>query len=298
MQATPRLRRVSSDEDLEAWVQVRNVVVPNEPTSVEEMRVDEDGRLLLIAELEDVLVGCGITRRSAFAGRGSLAVRVLPAFRRRGIGTAVLLALCDHVRDLGRDELFFSVYADDPGSIAFADRFGKELDYRLELIRTVGVEEPALWPEGIEGVALDGRREELLRAAWPLALQGHDDMPLPGDVTIDLDDWLRNEATHPGGSFVALDRGEVVGYAGLLERADDPALAEHGLTVVRRDYRGRGIAYALKRAQLRWAAEAGIRRLVTWTQKGNEPMQALNRRLGYVDHARVLLYTGPLPPRE
>jgi hypothetical protein len=27
-------------------------------------------------------------------------------------------------------------------------------------------------------------------------------------------------------------------------------------------------------------------------------MQALNRRLGYVVHARVLLYTGPVPPNE
>ena len=96
----------------------------------------------------------------------------------------------------------------------------------------------------------------------------------------------------PGGSFVALHGGEVVGYAGLRERADDPTLAEHGLTVVRRDYRGRGIAYALKRAQLRWAAEAGIHELVTWTQQGNKQSETLNRRLGYVDHARVLVYVG------
>ena len=71
-------------------------------------------------------------------------------------------------------------------------------------------------------------------------------------------------------------------------------MAEHDLTVVRRDYRGHGIAYALKRAQLAWASRAGVRQLVTWTLKGNEPMQTLNRRLGYVDHARALIYTAPL----
>ncbi len=95
-------------------------------------------------------------------------------------------------------------------------------------------------------------------------------MPLPGDVSFDLEEWLRDEATRPDGSFVALEHGEVVGYAGLLEHANGSAMAEHGLTTVRRDRRRRGIAHALKRAQLEWAARSGLVQLVTWTQKGNE----------------------------
>ena len=96
--------------------------------------------------------------------------------------------------------------------------------------------------------------------------------------------------------LLALGLNIVVGYAGLLEHANGSAVAEHGLTVVRRDRRRRGIASALKRAQLEWAARSGLVELVTWTQKGNEAMQAINRGLGYVDHSRVLTYTGPLPP--
>ena len=38
-----------------------------------------------------------------------------------------------------------------------------------------------------------------------------------------------------------------------------------------------------------------MRELVTWTQRGNEPMQELNRKLGYVDRSRVLTFQGPLP---
>ena len=295
MPPTPRLHRVSSREDLQAWVDVRNAVVPNEPTSLEEMQVDEEGRLLLLATIDGIVAGCGIARRSHFAGRGFVAPRVLPAFRGRGIGTMVMRALCDHVRDLGRNELTFFVAADDPGSIAFADRFGHEVDYRLQQVRVVGVEQPVAPPDEIELVALDGRREALLRAVWPLALQAHEDMPLPGEVTLERDAWLREEATLPDGSVAALHHDEVVGYAGLLEHPNEPAVAQHGLTAVRRDFRRRGIGLALKRAQLAWASRNGIRELVTWTQKGNEPMQALNRRLGYVDHARVLIYTGPLP---
>jgi GNAT superfamily N-acetyltransferase len=110
-----------------------------------------------------------------------------------------------------------------------------------------------------------------------------------------LDEWLRTEATRRDGSFAALAGTELVGYAGMWEHANGTATAEHGLTAVRRDQRRRGIATALKRTQLHWAAKAGVHELVTWTQRGNEAMQALNRKLGYLDRARQLTFQGPLP---
>ena len=285
--------------DLDAWARVKNAVVPNEPVTAEQIHAtDEDGRLLLLAELDGNLAGCGGAMASHFAGRGFVAPRVLPEFRRRGVGTALLHALSDHIRTLGRSELTSFVYADEPDSIAFAERHGqKVVDYQLEQIRLIGSEPASEPPEGIEIVSLGEDRDELLRAAWPVALEGYADMPLPGDVSFELDEWLRDEATRAAGSFVALEDGDVVAYAGLLAHANGSATAEHGLTVVRRDRRGRGIALALKRAQLAWASRSGVVMLVTWTQKGNETMQAINRRLGYVDHARVLTYVGPLPPQ-
>lgn len=99
-------------------------------------------------------------------------------------------------------------------------------------------------------------------------------------VTISLDDWLADEGTLPGGSVVALDGDEIVGYSGLC-RLSEPGLAEDGLTVVRRSWRRRGLADALKRTKLAWAADNGISEIVTWTQRGNEAMRALNERLGY-----------------
>lgn len=297
MGVAPLLRPVESGADLDAWARLKSAIVPNEPVTAEQLHAtDEDGRLLLLAEVDGSLAGCGIAARSHFAGRGFVAPRVLPEFRRRGVGTALLLALADHVRALGREELISFVYADEAESVAFAERFGQEVvDYQLEQIRLIGAEAPSSSPPGVEIVSLEGRREELLRAAWPVALEGYADMPLPGDVSFDLDEWLRDEATRPAGSFVALEGDDVVGYAGLLEHANGSAVAEHGLTVVRRDRRRRGIAHSLKRAQLEWAARSGLVQLITWTQKGNEAMQSVNRGLGYVDHSRVLTYTGPLP---
>jgi mycothiol synthase len=137
-------------------------------------------------------------------------------------------------------------------------------------------------------------RPELLRAAHPLAVEGFADMALDGRATITLEDWLRDEATHPEGSFVALAGGEVVGFSGLM-RHDSEGVAEDGLTVVRRDWRRRGLARALKARELAWAAENGLREVVTWTQTGNEGMRALNELLGYEYRNVSVTMLAPLP---
>ena len=106
---------------------------------------------------------------------------------------------------------------------------------------------------------------------------------------------MAEEATLPSGSFAALADGDVVGYAGLLRWADDATKAEHGLTVVRRDWRRRGLASALKERQIAWAVANGLRRLVTYTQTGNESMQTVNARLGYITTDVTVSFSRSLP---
>ena len=293
------LREATSASDLDGWARIKSTVVPNEPVTTGQLeQTAEPGRLLLLASLEGIDVGCGIAAPSGFGGRAFCAARVLAPYRRRGVGTALLLALAEHGRSLGREGVNAFVDAADDGAIAFAQAFGlAETDYQLEQLRSVSMTEPApAPPHGVQLVPLTGRREELLRAAWEaVALAGYGDMPLPGPVTYRLETWLREEATRPDGSFVAVEGGAIVGYAGLMEHANGPATAEHGLTTVRRDRRRCGIGRALKEAQLHWASLTGVLELVTWTQKGNEGMQALNRSLGYRDVSKVLTMQGPLP---
>ena len=171
----------------------------------------------------------------------------------------------------------------DERSIAFARRFGFEETRRdVKQVLELGDAPPPIPRdfEGVEFVSIESR-PELLREAWPLGQQGYEDMPIDG-LDILEESWLVEEATLPGGSFVALADGEIVGYAGLMRWPDEPAKCEHGLTVVRRDWRRRGLATAIKQRSIAWAAANGIRELVTWTQTGNENMQAVNLRLGYV----------------
>jgi mycothiol synthase len=198
------------------------------------------------------------------------------------------------VARLGFDQV--STMIEDDGSRAFAERFGfREVNRQVEQVKTLADEPEPLppLPDGIE-VTTIAERSELLRGAHPLAVEGYADMALDGTATITLEDWLRDEATHPGGSFVALANGEIVGFSGLM-RHNNEGVAEDGLTVVRRDWRRRGLARALKARELAWAAENGLREIVTWTQRGNEGMRVLNERLGY--EYRNVSYTllAPLP---
>ena len=286
------LRVVSSDADYESWAAIKTAVIPDEPTTAAQLRAsDEDGRLLVLASLDGVDAGCATGVPSGFAGLAFFGVRVLPEQRGRGVARELVRALCDHARALGREGVNAFVDANDAEAKAVAEHYGlQQVDYQLQQLRIVG-DEPAP-AAGL--VSLEGRRDELLHAAWPLAQEAYADLPLPGEVSYPLATWLRDEATLPGGSFVALDGDRVVGFASLVEHADD-GTAEHGLTAVARSHRGRGLGRALKLAQLHWASQNGIRTLVTWTQQGNEAMQALNRSLGYTDVSKVLTMQGPLP---
>jgi mycothiol synthase len=296
---TAVIRIAESEADLEACAAVANAVVPDDiPWNARKMRERnerEPRRLYLLAEVEGEPVAVGFAGPSDNADRGFVAPRVLPAARRGGIGRELLVRLADHLGRHGFERAGAHVDGNDPGSVAFAHRFGfEEADREVEQVRVLGDEQPVEVPEGVELVTI-AERPELLREAHPLGVEGWADMATTEAVTISLEDWLADEATFPGGSFVALADGEIVGYSGLCRWAGDDTIAEDGLTVVRRDWRRRGLATALKRAELAWAADNGIREIVTWTQRGNDAMRAANERLGYVYRAVSLTMRGPIP---
>ena len=279
------LRRAESDTEFERWRSVRLAVEPNERTfEVSEIReriAREPERLYLLAELDGELAGSGFMGRSDL-GYGAVRPLVLPAVRRRGVGTAVLEALLDHARAIGSTVASSSVDGADERSLSFARRHGfEEYDRQVEMVRLLDGPVPEPPFDGVEFVTI-AERPELLEAAYPLACEGYADLKLAvGSVSVTREEWLRDEATLPAGSFVALADGDVVGYAGLTAWPNDPTRAEHGLTVVRRDWRRRGLATALKTRELAWAAVNGIAELVTWTQRGNDALQGVNERLGY-----------------
>jgi RimJ/RimL family protein N-acetyltransferase len=57
-----------------------------------------------------------------------------------------------------------------------------------------------------------------------------------------------------------------------------------------REYRGRGLALAVKLATTHWAAGHGITQISTDNDERNAPMLAINRRLGYEPIGRRVEY--------
>jgi GNAT superfamily N-acetyltransferase len=296
------ITRCVTDEDYEAWRQVRTAILPYERTvSVAELRAaDSPDRLMVLAREDGVVVGHGLSDRSDSAGGGSVIPRVLPEHRRRGHGTALMHHLIDHVATLGLPML--RAGADDDGSLAFAHRFGfEEVNREVEqTYRIDGPVTPSPVPEGIEVVTAQ-ERPGLWEAAYErFGLEVLSDFSVDTPLDVSPESWVRDWLGDP--MFLALAGGEVVGCAGLGLDPDHPTRAEHLLTAVRRDWRGQGLAVHLKQRTLAWAADHGLTEIYTWTQDGNAAMRALNTRLGYattrvgVQLARPLRLDGPASP--
>jgi GNAT superfamily N-acetyltransferase len=113
-----------------------------------------------------------------------------------------------------------------------------------------------------------------------------------------FEDWLTHDmmgsGDRPEATFVALADEEVVGYAKLIFTAARPTTAGHDMTAVKRAWRGRGIAGALKRTQIAWAKANGYERLATQNELRNEPIRRLNERLGYRPAPGRVTLRGPV----
>lgn len=273
--------RCTTDADYEDWRRVRIAVIPYERTqSLAELRAsDTPDRLLVLARRDGVVVGHGLAQRSDTAGGGSVIPRVLEEHRRQGVGTALLERLTEHVVGLGLPVL--RAGADDDGALAFAHRFGfEEVNREVEqTFRITGPVTPTPVPDGIE-VVTEQERPGLWAAAYErFGLEALAGFAMDTPLDVGPERWARDWVADP--QFLALHDGEVVGCAGLDRDTDAPTRAENGLTAVRGDWRGRGLAVHLKLRTLAWAADHGIDEVYTWTQDGNAAMRALNTRLGY-----------------
>jgi mycothiol synthase len=291
-----RLRTVETDADRERWRQVRLGIVPNErAASVEEMRrAARPDRLLLFAERDGEVVGSGTAGPSDLAGAGYVVPRVLPGVRRQGIGTVLLHRLAEHVSGLGFG--IASAGVDDPDSLAFAERFGfAEVDRQVEQVRPIGAEPVPVLPDGVRIVSV-AERPELWRVTYErVALEAFEDFAVTAPMHASLEQWETDWINEPASMFVALAGDEVIGTSGLMLDTDQPERAELALTAVRREWRRRGVASALKRWTHAWAARNGISEVYTWTQCGNEDMRRLNTHLGYTTRTESISLRAPLP---
>jgi RimJ/RimL family protein N-acetyltransferase len=87
--------------------------------------------------------------------------------------------------------------------------------------------------------------------------------------------WFR-----PQGQILAAEGDKIIGLAAVGYFAESNSM-ENLITGVLPAYRGRKIGHALKVVALRYASAAGADSIRTHNDSQNEPMLAINRKLGY-----------------
>ena len=298
-----RIGHVGTDDDLEAMSTVLHLANPDLPPSagsVEGIRHNLESNpdlTYVVARLEGQPAGCGYVELVDAAWAVAQA-DVVPKLRGRGIGTGLLAEISAVAAANGRTQLQGEVRENEAESRAYFDRrgyvqVGGEQAVALDLAHhdPLPVEPPP-------GVAIVSRqdRPELAKAMYEVAQEAEQDIPdaIP-DRSFEI--WRSRELDRPSRdpalTFIALAGDEVIGYAGLDDFGSD---AFHGLTAVKRAWRGQGVATALKRSQIAAAKARGVKRLVTESEERNTPMRRLNEKLGYrpAPSLSTVVLRGPL----
>jgi GNAT superfamily N-acetyltransferase len=134
-------------------------------------------------------------------------------------------------------------------------------------------------------------RPDLAPQLYALAQIAYADQPGRSESQIgeDWHEWGLGRH-RPDAYFIALDGDRLLAY-GYLEEHE--GAWTNGFMAVAREARGRGIAGAIKRAQIAWAKAQGIAALRTANELRLVTMLDLNRRLGYRRLYDEIILRGP-----
>ncbi len=296
------LRAVESEQDVNDFLAVREEVDPQQPMTRESFEEEhaQPGRLDLLADRDGIPVGAGFAEHQfgdPSSKTGYVSIRVLAGHRRRGAGTQMLARLSEHVRGFGGTDLHAMFRSDATELVDFFEHrgfseVGRVQDVELEL---AGADGTIAVPEGIAIVRVDDS-DSLDSGMRAVSLEADPDIPTAAPiVTGSLERWRerhRGRLHLPELSFAALAGDEVVGFAILGKSV--PGVGEHWMTGVKRAWRGRGIARALKQSQIAAAQAAGLERLRTQNDLANAPMRRVNEQLGYRSRLELIQFAGPL----
>jgi GNAT superfamily N-acetyltransferase len=271
-------------------LEVYNTVWPHDAVTIEAVHAFRDSARHYIDYLvrqDGVVLGSAAGAIFAYRPRRVVTlITVLAGQRRRGAGTALYEAISAWASERGAHELEVSVADNDPESLSFARRRGfteerREVGLVLSL---AGVSPPQVQPPAGIQIVTWAQRPELARGMYEVDLETRSDIPGFADVAVEpFEDWMAHNMQRPTDSaeatFIALAGEEVVGFAKLSLTA--PTAAGHAMTAVRKAWRGRGIAGALKDTEINWALANGYTELHTSNEQRNAPIKRLNARLGY-----------------
>jgi GNAT superfamily N-acetyltransferase len=243
-----------------------------------------EGTERLVAEVDGVVVAWAPSGMHA-DGSGWLWIGVDAAYRRRGIGAALYERIEARLAALGATPLRTQIN-DDAGR-AFVERrgFARTNVLRMQALdlRSADLPEPTVETLPLRSIEID--------SLFPLYASTHADIPSRSPRPPVAEGDFRREVSESqlidlDASRLVLEDGEPVAFTLVLVNREQRRAGAQ-MTGVRRDRRGRGLAYAVKLASLRKVREAGFETMLTANDLENAPMLAVNRRLGF--EASVLI---------
>jgi GNAT superfamily N-acetyltransferase len=296
------IKAVSGGEQLERWVAVHNEIRPDDPEDASMkalIRAEEREHVDLLAYVDGEPVGPAMLSgdaESEASGRPWVEVDVLPAYRGRGVGGALLAAASKHAR--GRGQIGFSceTRADDAYSRSFLDRRGFVENRRWnQFVLELDGDEGTGPADGVE-LASIADRPALLAEMYQVAATTFPE--LGGHFARHAESFVKWQVYELGSAATPLDLAPlaladatVVGFA-TMRTLFDATVGELRMVTVLPEWRGRGIASALLAAQAAGARRAGIRRLTAWVP--DDGPAALYRKLGFEQAASFIVLQGPL----
>ncbi len=292
------IRPIDPDEDARQVVALLYATNPLLVTNADEWRhrrsaIPERVHLTsLAAEVDGRIVGTVDAGLELF-GSGTVArleLRVEPTSRGRGVGSELYRLGVDHVLNLGATRVLAS-FVETPAGVSFARSHGW-VEQRAERLSTLDPRTVSERPDG--AFELVAARHLYPRDLHRIDEEATGDLPAVERVAaVPYDEWLEFVWHNPlftrDGSFGAVIDGRVVAVSLLLANFDW-GRAVSMFTGTSREFRGRGLAHAVKLASTRWAGENGITLLVTTNDETNVSMLAVNRRLGYQPAGRRVEY--------
>ena len=221
-----------------------------------------------------------------------------PKHQRQGVGSAIYNRLKDDFTQRDAIAAWIGIRENMTGSIAFARKRGfsekmrgweSTIDpgqadtsefqrYSVKAFQS-GIEFSTLEQELRDDSDCYSKLYELVQTAFR-------DVPIADTPTdTPYDQWVAFEMKNPNlipqAYMIAKDGGRYVGTSVVWRLKKEPQSLYQGLTGVLREYRGKGIAVALKLRVLDFARKNGFDNIRTFNASTNEGMLSINMRLGF-----------------
>ena len=303
--------RPFEDHDREPLVEEHNADAhPMEYQDAEEWRIWErmapdDTQIRIVIDGPNGIAGTGHIGAGAMMrhpdGAQNGGVSVFRADRGKGIGSALLGAIEDEARRRSAPRLLAGASAAHPFALEWARKRGyREIGRRIESYVELATFEPAPFAARVAQVrasglqlrtfaeVLEGRsdedREAFFRAMYEAQHPIWEDVPWATRTEPWTYEQFRRMTFGTGqliadASVIAYDGERIAGFTTTGRRQSKDAYT--WITGTTREYRGRGLATAMKVDALSRAKAKGLRAMLTTNDEPNVAMRGINAKLGY-----------------